>query len=249
MEPNDIGKLLESFEDDIDKTNIQYMPEYSDVISETNISNVEYNEYSLNDKIREIGGKITLMGMGVFAEVAKKKIEKGDEFKINEAMQEVLQEGIKTNKAEIKAAVAGAVKIAVEKKMKEDDEEVSIETIGNVAGIVVEMAEATFDVACGNSEPMEFLERIGKAGIAAFGFWAKSGIKGYITKICPPILNEIAVDLLGGFLEHLTSEQFIEDVYVMTKNTLAATWEGIKKSKTVNLLNKAKNVLSKNLSF
>lgn len=231
----DVGEKLLQIEENVAVSNQQLMQEIYEEQTEAEIieSNdevpVEWNEYSIKNKAYEIGNQVIMTGMAVAANVVKERLQSGDTADIGNVLKETLQDGLIKDSSEVKAVVAGAVKVAAEKGLENIvPEDATIDVIGNVAGAAVEGAEALCDVATGKSTVREALEKIGKAIIAAGGRLGSEVIKGKLEKV--PYVGGILVDLAGGLLDHLHSPKFVNNAYNMIRDAAVDTWEGVKQS-------------------
>ncbi|MCM1561276.1 MAG: hypothetical protein NC123_17300 [Butyrivibrio sp.] len=252
MSPDDTGRELLQIEENLALSNNQLMQRISEDQTEavteegTAESPVEWNEYSVKSKAREIGEQVVLTGIAVAANVMKERVENEDSADISGAVRETLQYGLIKDSSETKAVVAGAVEVAVKKGIKnivpediaEDD---NIGLIGNMAGAAVEGAEAMFDLAAGKSTMTETTDRIGMAAVAAGGRMASGALKNWLISV--PYVGPVLVDVAGGLLDHLHSPEFVQNAYKTIKDAAVSTWEGVKNSRTAGILRKAKNLL------
>lgn len=234
----DAGEKLLQIEETVGASNQQLMQEICEMQTEAEIieagdeSPVEWNEYSLKNKAYEIGNQFVLTGMAVAANVVKERMQSDDEdtVDIGGVIKETLQDGLVKDPGEVKAVVAGAVKVATEKGLKNIvPEDTTVDVIGNVAGAAVEGAEALFDAANGKSTMREAVDKIGMAAVAAGGRLASEAIKGELAKV--PYVGGILVDLAGGLLDHLHSPKFVSNVYNTIRDMAVDTWEGVKQSR------------------
>jgi len=253
MPPADIGRELLQIEEELAVSNSRLMQgiggrqtEAGTMGEETGESAVEWNEYSIRSKAREIGEQVALTGMAVAANVVKERVQYEDDADISSAVRETLQSGLIKDSGEAKAVVAGAVKVAVEKGVKniipEDiSEDAATGLIGSMAGTAVEGAEAMFDVAAGKSTMTEAVDRIGMAAVAAGGHMAGRALKRWLAAV--PYAGPVLVDVAGGLLDHLESPKFVQNAYKAIRDAAADAWEGVKNSRTVGRLREAKNFL------
>ena len=228
------GEKLRQIENAFLALNAQLMQEIdntqTDEASVAETDYVEWNEYSVKNKAYEIGDQVILSGMAIAANVMKDKMQNSEAVDIRAIVQETLQDGLKKDSGEVKAMVAGAVKVAAEKGLRDIlPEDTSIETVCDLAGAAVEGAEALFDAANGDCAPMEAMDRIGRAGVAAGCRFAGRVVEGELAKI--PIIGPILVDLAGGLIDHMDSFEFAENVYKTAHDAAVATWKGIKESR------------------
>lgn len=212
----------------------------------------EWNEYTLKQKAYDIGRQVCLSGIAVAANVVKERSQ--DEEKggsVGDVAKDTLQDGLIKDKGEVKAAVAGAIHAAVQKRKKEegvpeeDAGDISTETICDMAGVAVEGAEALYDMAVGECTASEAAEKTGRAAVAAGGRICRRRLEGYIITRVP--FGPVVADLAGGLLDHLESPKFVDNVYRTIHDAAVAAWEGVKKSKIVTaakrLGNRLKNAL------
>lgn len=235
MPATDAGEKLLQIEENVVSSNQQLMQEICEVQTEPEMteanegSPVEWNEYSVKNKAYEIGNQLAMTGMAVAANIVKERLQSEDTADVSNVFKETLQDGLIKDSSEVKAVVAGAVKVAAEKGLKNIvPEDATIDVIGNVAGAAVESAEALYDVAAGKSTVREAVEKIGKAAIAAGGRLAGEAIKGQLEKV--PYVGGILVDMAGGLLDHLQSPKFANNVWNTIRDMAVDTWEGVKQS-------------------
>lgn len=232
----DAGEKLLQIEENVASSNQQLMQEIGEVQAEAETTEagdeatVEWNEYSVKEKAREIGNQVVMTGMVVAANVVKERLQNEDTVDIGNTLKETLEGGLIKDSSEVKAVVAGAVKVAAEKGLENIvPEDTPIDIIGTVAGAAVESAEALVDVATGKSTVYESVERIGKATIVVGGHLASGVIKGKLAKV--PYVGGLLVDLSGGLLDHLHSPKFADNVWSTVRDTAVAAWEGVKQSR------------------
>lgn len=222
-----VGEKLQQFENNIAASNMQLMRgidmSQTEEENSAEAGNTEWNEYSIKDKAYKIGKQVVLSGMAVAANVAKDKMQNDSTVEIGDISKGMLQDGVIQDPEEVKAVVAGAVKVAAEKGLVD----IPDAAIGDMAGVAVEGAEALYDAACGECTMTEALDKIGRAGVAAGCRYCAGALKGFLlSKPFGPLL----VDLFGGLLDHMESPKFTENVYTVVRDAAIATWEGMKKS-------------------
>jgi hypothetical protein len=253
MSVEEAGEKLNRVENDLAKENVQLIRTLEDetiIVGDAEVidaASVEWNEYNLKQKAYDIGQQVILNGMSIAANVLQAKVQDND-ADLGGIVKDALKDGLeKKDEREVKAVVAGAIKVAAEKGIGDAvPEDTPIEVIGAMAGQMVDATNALWDMAKGECTALETTDRIGKAAVAAGGHYIRFVVEGKLARV--PYVGPVLVDLAGGMLEHFESPQFAEDVYNTIKNMVAATWEGIKKSRTVQCVNKvvqkAKNLLS-----
>lgn len=231
----DAGEKLLLIEEDVVSSNRQLIQEICEVQTEAEITeandeaHIEWNEYSIKNKAYEIGNQVAMTGMAVAANVVKERLQSEDAVDISKALKETLQDGLIKDSSEVKAVVAGAVKVAAEKGLENIvPEDTTIDVIGNLAGVAVESAEALSDVATGESTMREAVEKIGKAVIVAGGHLASEAIKGKLEKV--PYVGGVLVDLANGLLDHFSNPKFVNNVYNTVRDMAVDAWEGVKQS-------------------
>lgn len=238
MPVDEVGEKLQDIESGYIFSNAQFMGE--------TVGSAEYggntgdgdsagwDKYRIKDKVYKIGKQAALLAVAVAAKVVKENVENNNGFDIGDVVKETLGDGLEKDHAEVKAVVAGAVKVAVEKGLENRlPDNTPIETMCDMAGAAVEGAEALFDVVNGKSTMVEALDRIVRAGIAAAGHLCAGIIKGVLPKLPGGFL---LADLLGGMLDHLKGPTFIEniyrigiDIFNMLRDIAADTWKGFKR--------------------
>lgn len=221
------GESLQHLEDELISANMQLMGEIdrsqvADIsVVEGDAAPVEWNEYSVKNQVRDIGQQVNSLALSVAAGALGR----------NSSAEETAAtlHGIKAPPGELKAVVAGAVRVCAEKGLMDAlPADTPIEVVGDFAGVAVEGAGALCDAANGEIPMTEAMDRIGRAGVAA-GCRAGAGyLRGWLmTFPYGPVL----VDLLGGLLDYMESPQFINNVYPIVQGAAVAAWEGIKRSK------------------
>lgn len=235
MSATDAAEKLLKIEEDVAVSNQKLMQEIYEVKSEAEIKEVidgepiEWNEDSIKKKAKEIGNQVVMTGMAVVANVVKERMQSEDTIDIGNVLKETLQDGLIKDSREVKAVVAGAVKVAAEKGLENIvPKDATADVIGNVAGAAVESAEALCDVATGESTVRESVERSVKAVVAAGGRMASEALEGYLAAV--PYVGPVLVNLAGGLLDHLHSPKFVDSAYNMICDAAVATWEGVKQS-------------------
>lgn len=226
MSMDDVGEKLQQFEDNVTASNMQLMKGLD--ITQTveagsaEAGNIEWNRYNIKDKVYKIGKQVALAGMAVAANVAKDRMQNDGVADIGGIAREMLQDGTMKEPEEIKAVVAGAVKVAAEKGLVD----IPDAAIGDIAGVAVEGAEALYDAACGECTMTEAMDKIGRAGVAAGCRYGAGALKGFL--LSEPF-GPLLLDLFGGLLDHMESPKFAENVYTVVRDAAIATWEGMKK--------------------
>lgn len=251
----DVGSKLLQIEEELTVSNGQLMqkicgqqPEIEPLDEEERDEEypIQWNEYSVRNKAREIGKQVALTGTAVVANIMKEKVQNGDNADIGSVVKGTFQDGLIEEPKEAKAVVAGAVKVAVEKGVsniipKDVPEDVATDMIGNIAGVAVEAAEALYDVMNGDSTLVDAMDKIGKANIVAGCHYMSRVLEKYLLDV--PVLGPVLVDLAGGLLKHMKGPKFTEDVYNTVRGMVIATWEGVKESRTVEILGEVRNIV------
>lgn len=238
LPPDEAGERLLQLEDGLNAANAQLIHE----IDKTKPVEVPpavsdpagWNEFSLKSRARKIAKGVGLTSLGVMAKAAKYRMESQEPIAMQAAIQKALQEGTPTDISEVKAAVAGAVKVAAMNSLIDGlSEDTPMETICDMAGVAVEGTEALVDVASGKSTMIEAMDRTGRAAVAAGCRYCSGALKGYIMTSVP--FGPLVVKLLGGLFEHMESPQFfnnvytvVRDMYTTVRDATVATREGAK---------------------
>lgn len=187
----------------------------------------EWNQYSIKHELHEIGKKVCFAGLAVAANAVRYREEADGEVTIGDAVREVLREDMVTASHEVKAVVAGAVKVVAEKRLEDAlPFDTSVEDISDMAGAAVEGAEALFDAASGEIGMAEALDRIGRAAVVSACRIGKRILQSRMERV--PVIGPLLVDVFGGLLEHMESQTFYENMYTAVRDAAVATWEGIK---------------------
>ncbi len=239
------GEKLQQIEESLAVSNMQMMQEEQEVIVETGtVEQIpeEWNEYKLKSKCYEIGRQLAYTAVGVAANVVKDRVENGEDAEVGDSIKEALQGGLIKDSSEMKAVVAGAVKVAAEKGLKGVvPKDTSVDVIGNMAGAAVESAEALCELACGENNVTDTVDKIGTAVIAAGGRMAADVVKRRLESV--PKVGPVLSVMTGILLDHLPVRKFAQDVWRTVRNTAKAAWDGIKNSKTVKAFTRMKEKL------
>lgn len=231
MEYDDAGEKLLQIEQELTASDVQLMQEMEGTqqygLEETDDDPAEWNQYSIKQMIHEIGKKVCFAGLAVSANAVRCREEADAEVTIGDAVREVIREDMVAAPYEVKAVVAGAVKVAAEKRLEDTlPFDTSIEDISDMAGVAVESAGALFGIASGETGTLEAVDRIGRAGVVSACRMGKRTLQGCLVKV--PIVGPLLVDVFGGLLEHMESQAFYKNVYTVVHDAAVATWEGIK---------------------
>jgi hypothetical protein len=223
---DEAGEKLQRVYSDMVTSNAALMGESAEMVTAESIEAGEWNEYSLKDKALNIGTQAVMTGLGVAANAIKLNMENGGAVN-SEVIGLAFREGAEVATGEVKAVVAGAIKVAAENKLTDAlPEDTPVGTICDIAGVAVEGAEAMFDVATGKSTVADALDRTGRASAAAVGRWCSDTLKGFVLTI--PYVGPIVANLAEGLFEHMKTPRFAENVYTVVRDATVATWEGIK---------------------
>jgi len=247
MPYDDTGTMFQEIENDLNTANARLMGEIEDtrgnIAEAAEVEIVEWNEYSLRSKALEIGQQAVMCGIGAAANIIQVNMESGESGDAGEAIGQALQIGVEAAVSEVKAVVAGGVKVAAEKGLVDIlPADTPSEVIADIACVAVESAGALCDVAVGKVSVIGALERIGRAGVAAVSRLCAGALK--IKLACIPYVGPLVVKLAGGLLEHMKSPKFTENVYTVVRDAARATWEGIKE-KGRGIFNVLKNSVKK----
>lgn len=231
LEYDEAGERLSQIEQDLSASNMQLMQEMDGAqqedVEETVADQVEWNQYSIKHELHEMGKKVCFAGIAVSANAVRYREEADGGLTIGDAVREALREDMVTEPQEVKAVVAGAVKVAAEKRLEAAlPFDTPIEDISDMAGAAVESAEALFDAASGEIGMLDAMDRIGRATVASACRIGKRALQGWLVRV--PLAGPLLVDMFGGLLEHMESPVFYENVYTVVHDTAVATWEGIK---------------------
>lgn len=231
MEYDDAGEKLLQIGRELTASDMQLMQGLDGTqhyeMEETDANPTKWNPYSIKHELHEIGKKVCFAGLAVSANAVRYREEAEGEITIGDAVREALQEDMVTAPHEVKAVVAGAVKVAAEKRLEDAlPFDTSIEDISDMAGAAVEGAEALFDAASGEIGMTEAVDRIGRAAVVSACRIGKRTLQGCLARV--PLVGPLLVDVFGGLLEHMESQAFYENVYTVVHDAAVATWEGIK---------------------
>lgn len=249
LPPDVAGERLQQIENDYTASNLQLIQNLDTTQQEevpvANANPVKWNEYSLKDKTYQIAKKVGLSGLEVAANVIKRNIESAEPVGLKDAVGEALKDGLKTDRGEVKAAVAGAVKVVTVMGLSDALPcDTPTEDICDMAGAAVESAEALYDAANGDITITEALDKVGRAGVAVgcrYGAATLKGLLGRVPAIGPPLTV-----LLGGLFEHMAGPKFAKNMYHLVRDAAVATFDGIKETgkEILNGLASLKNIFA-----
>ena len=229
MSVDEIGDVLQQIENELNKANAQLLPDIEVPEIESINETVEWNEYSIKKKVSDIGQQAVMAGLGAAAGVVKHNIDAKQPVDVGSVIEEALEIGAKAIAGEVKVVVAGAIKTAAEKGLIDIlPSDTPTEVICYMAGAAVECADAMFCAAAGKISMTEAMDKAARASVAAICRWGSVILKTKLTLV--PVVGPVLVDFAGGLLEHMKSPKFSEDVYNVVRNTVKATWEGIKQT-------------------
>lgn len=233
LPPEVAGKRLQQIENAYTASNLQLVQELDTTQQEdvpvANANPVNWNEYSLKDKTYQIAKKVGLSGLAAAANALKYNMESTGAVGLKDGVSQALKESLKTDRQEVKAAVAGAVKVVVVKGLSDTlPSDTPTEAICDMAGAAVESAEALCDAANEKTTMTEALDKVGRAGVAVGCRCGAAALKGVLRRV--PIVGPPLTVLLGGLFDHMEGPKFAENVYHVVHDTAVTTWEGIKET-------------------
>lgn len=231
LPPDEAGKRLLEMENGLIRSNVTILSLDGIQSQEVPVAVADpagWNEDTLEKKAREIAEQVGMAGLGIAANAAKYKMDGDGSLKLREVVGDALQDGVTDDPEEVKAIVASAIKAAAEKGLVNGlDKDTPVGVFGDMAGFVVEGAQALFGAVNGDVLPEEAAEKVCKAGIAVYACCYSEMLKGLIVYEFP-VVGPVAVELLGGLFDHMKSPQFADNVYTVLHDMAVATWEGIK---------------------
>lgn len=239
------GEALKRMEEDLISSNMELMGE----IDKSGIAGLpvaepergEWNHYRVKDTVNNIGKQANAAVLFAAANALDRHLQGEKIGGINAVIKDAFQGGIEASPEEVKAVVAGTVRVAAERGLVDAmPSDMPIEVIGDMAGVAVEGAKALCDAANGDITLAEALDKTSRAGVAATCRTGAGYLRGAMMRLPG---GPIIVDLLGGMLDHLESSEFIGNVYTAVRGLAVATWEGLKQSKTVKLLGRVKRTI------
>jgi hypothetical protein len=244
MPDNEAGTGLRCIYNDLNASNGKLMQELEDefdgnVIDVEATEIVEWNEYNLMDEALNVGKQAATTGLAVLADGVKASLESGEAADMGEIIGQALQESMDVAKDEVKAVVAGAVRVAANKGLTEMlPADTPTEVIGDVAGAAVESAGAMLDLAMGKTTMVEAMEQVGRANVAAACRLGARLLRGVVFRI--PYVGPLIAVAANGLFKHFESPKFADNIYPAVRNAAKTAWEGIKQTGKA-LFNKAKN--------
>lgn len=233
LPPEVAGERLQLIENGYTASNLQLIQELDATQQEdvpvVNANPVNWNEYSLKDKTYQIVKKVGLSGLAAAANALKYNMESTGAVGLKDGVSEALKESLKTDGQEVKAAVAGAVKVVVVKGLSDTlPSDTPTEAICDMAGAAVESAEALCDAANEKTTMTEALDKVGRAGVALGCRCCAVTLKGMLGRV--PFVGPPLTVLLSGLFDHMEGPKFAENVYHVVHDTAVATFEGIKET-------------------
>lgn len=229
--PDVAGERLQQIENDYIASNLQLNQNLNTTQQEevpvVNANPVNWNEYSLKDKTYQIAKKVGLSGLAVAANALKYNMESTGAVGLKDGVSQALKESLKTDRQEVKAAVAGAVKVVVVKGLSDTlPSDTPTEAICDMAGAAVESAEALCDAANEKTTMTEALDKVGRAGVALGCRCGAAALKEMLGRV--PFVGPPLTVLLSGLFDHMEGPKFAENIYHVVRDTAVDTWEGIK---------------------
>lgn len=233
LPPDVAGERLQQIENDYIASNLQLNQNLNTTQQEevpvANANPVNWNEYSLKDKTYQIAKKVGLSGLAAAANALKYNMESTGAVGLKDGVSQALKESLKTDRQEVKAAVAGAVKVVVVKGLSDTlPSDIPTVAICDMAGAAVESAEALCDAANEKTTMTEALDKVGRAGVAVGCRCGAAALKGLLGRV-PAIGSPLTV-LLGGLLDHMAGPQFAKNMYHLVRDAAVDTFEGIKET-------------------
>ena len=224
------GTMLLRVENDLSVANADIVHELTGIpqgeIIDVDVEDADHNEYSVKNTVLNIAKQAVMSGLGAVASIIKQSFENGEPLG-SDTINQALQEGIQAASGELKAVVAGAIKIVAEKGLADFlPEDTPLECIGDMACVAVETANALYDAATGKSSVTEALDKIGRASVTAVCRVASYALELKIKTI--PKVGPIIAYFAGDLLEHMKSPQFTDGVYNVVREAAITTWDGIK---------------------
>ena len=233
MPYDEVGETLSLMENSLASSNSRVMGE-AFAESETAIietDKVPWNEYSIKQKIFDVGQQAAVAGLSATAEMLKANIEGGET--VQSAIGVALQSGIETARCEVKAVVASAVKSVAEEGLTDFlPADTPVETICGMAGAAVESAGALFDAATGKCTLSEAMEKTNRATFAAT---CRMGIvmltqKATVAVMAIPVVGPPLAIIGNVLLKEINIEKFTEEAYAVVKSVRDSVWNGIKQT-------------------
>ncbi len=231
LSTEEAGKHLENLEETLGPDCKVEQSANGDIVDHS-----QWNRYSLRSKARDIAIPAIYAVLGIATKTVLLELENKGQVVLDEALKSAVQDGVTTTPHEVKAVVASAVKVALEKGLI--DENLPIEYIGIISGLASEIMQILFDSANEGLSGIETLDRFGRASTAAVCCISSAVLEGMVTSSSPA--GPLLATLLGGLFEYLESPQCHESVYNVaqaTANVLkeasAATVKGVLNSDIV----------------
>lgn len=236
MPLDEAGEKLQRIETEFAAFNLQVMEGGSRVQSTEADRTVAWDKYSIKSTVYGIGDQTILMGQAAVASALNGTANSSGG---TDNVRKKLQAALKAVPQEVKAVIAGAVRSAIENGlMVMLPLSTPTEAICDMDGMTVDGAAALLDAVNGEINMMEALERIGRAGIAVGCCAGRYVLEDYVLAV--PYVGPVLVDLLGGLFDHMESPQFRENMYALIHDAAIATWQGVKESETVKVLQETK---------
>lgn len=242
------GKSVESFIGGTEQVSIKTEGITKEQVKELQLKTQEENIIPLNDwnnyntkaLIKNIGKNATMVGIQSVAvtvgfDMAKKVIS-GEKINADETIQVALETGADTG---IKAATAGALKVAIEKGI------ITVIPKGTPAGIIanivcvsIENIKILLKVANGEitiNEALDMMARTTISMIYGIGWGAAGAAIGVVVLGWIPIVGPIIGGIIGGMIGYMAGSKVgsaiysgVKKVYEVAKSAVKAAWNGIK---------------------
>lgn len=220
---SEAGDKLQLVYNEMVSANAELMGEAPEEVTAAPAGTVEWNEYSVKEKVLQIGKQAVVTGFGIAADAIKLNSETVDGQAITVDFQKA------ASPEEVKAVVAGAIKVAAENKLTNAlPSSTSTGTICDIAGVVVEGAEAMYDLSIGESTVTEALDKVGRASVAVASHLCVNCLQKAVFTI--PVIGPFAALLTRGLFQRMRAPQFTEKVYTTVRSVAVSAWEGVKQT-------------------
>lgn len=204
------------------------------------VPNIEWNHFKNKDLAMQIGKNASMAGMHASIMSAgfslANKVVKGEGIDVEETVEVALKTGAD---AGVKNAVAGALKVGVEKNViKFIPKGTPIGILANLACISVENIKIIGKYVRGEITFMETIEKMGRTSISmvyGIGWGATGAAVGSLSLSFIPIVGPIIGGVVGGVLGYMGGSKLGEAVYTGVKsiakgavNACKSAWNGFK---------------------
>ena len=227
LSPDQAGDKLQRIYGEMVSANADLMEECPEAVLEEPMGLECWNEFSVKEKALSIGRQVVVAGLATTADAIRLSQE-GMADTGSRALGRTLQ-CEKNSAGEVKAVVAGVLKVAAEKRLTDAvSSNMPVGAICGLAGAAVEEAGAMYEIATNERTIAEALDAVGRASVAATSRWCADSLQWTVSKI--PVVGPIVAVLANSLFDCMRAPQFAENVYPVVRNVAVSAWEDIKQT-------------------